>query len=44
MSPDAAPPEQMLQPGDNPNPRPAGASTGTPTAKLESTTAPPHRC
>jgi phosphate transport system ATP-binding protein len=36
MSPDAAPPEQMLQPGQNPNPQPSGSSAGTPTAKLES--------
>jgi phosphate transport system ATP-binding protein len=39
MSPDAAPPEQMLQPGDNPNPQPADSSAGTPTAKLESSAA-----
>jgi phosphate transport system ATP-binding protein len=36
MSPDAAPPEQMLQPGNNPNPQPGDSSAGVPTAKLES--------
>src|SRR5580692_9170556 len=36
MSPDAAPPEQMLQPGQDPNPRPAGSSAGASAVKLES--------
>jgi phosphate transport system ATP-binding protein len=35
MSPDAAPPEQMLQPDHDPNARPVGSRGGTPVAKLE---------
>ena len=40
MSPDAAPPEQMLQPGHNPNPEPSDSATAASTAKLESATSP----
>jgi phosphate transport system ATP-binding protein len=40
MSPEAAPPEQMLQPGQSPNPQPADPAAGAPTAKLASA-APP---
>ena len=35
MSPDAAPPEQMLQPDRDPNAQPVGSRGGTPVAKLE---------
>jgi phosphate transport system ATP-binding protein len=38
MSPDAAPPEPMLQPGRNPNPQPPDPSTGTSDVKSESAT------
>jgi phosphate transport system ATP-binding protein len=36
MSPDAAPPEPMLQPGRNPNPQPPDSSAGASTSEPES--------
>ena len=42
MSPDAAPPEQMLQPGDDPRAQPSGSAAGAPTAKVQDTLAAPR--
>jgi phosphate transport system ATP-binding protein len=42
MSPDAAPPEQMLQPGDNPQAQPGDSPAGAPTVKAQGTAAAPR--